>query len=128
MLQIDENIDYICKNNDLCAMKLVFIILSVISLLILAVAVVIMLGRGDDFIAGYNIASAKNRDMYRIERVRIIVGILLMLIAASLPLMAALLIMGYADVVLTAFPVWVFVLIAGTFTAAHFWAKKRDRK
>lgn len=36
-----------------------FIILSVISLLILVVAVVIMLGRGDDFIVGYNTASRR---------------------------------------------------------------------
>ena len=109
-------------------MKLVFIILSVISLIILAAAIVIMLGRGDDLIAGYNIASNKSRDMYRIKRLRIIVGILLTLIAAALPVMAFLLIMGYAGVVLTAFPALAFVLVAGTFTAAHFWAKKRDKE
>ena len=128
MWQFTENIVYICKNNDLSAMKLVFIILSVISLIILAAAIVIMLGRGDDLIAGYNIASNKSRDMYRIKRLRIIVGILLTLIAAALPVMAFLLIMGYAGVVLTAFPALAFVLVAVTFTAAHFWAKKRDKE
>lgn len=106
-------------------MTIAFIILSFISLLIIIVAVVIMLGRGDDMIAGYNIASKKTRDMYRIGRVRIIVGILLILIAVLLPLTGALMVMGYKEIVMTVLPAVVFVLIAGTFTVSHFWAKKK---
>ena len=109
-------------------MLVAFTILAVISLLIFVVAVVIMLGRGDDFIVGYNIASRKTRDMYHIKRLRIIVGILLILIAALLPTIAALLVMGYKEIVMTAFPATAFILIAATFTVSHFWAKKRDKK
>ena len=109
-------------------MQLVFIILTVIALLIAGAAIVIMMGRGDDFIAGYNIASNKSRDMYNIKRLRIVIGILLMLIAAALPVLAALLIMGYTAIVMIAFPVLAFILIAGTFTVSHFWVKKRDKK
>ena len=109
-------------------MQLVFIILTVIALLIAGAAIVIMMGRGDDFIAGYNIASNKSRDMYNIKRLRIVIGILLMLIAAALPVLAALLIMGHTAIVMIAFPVLAFILIAGTFTVSYFWVKKRDKK
>ncbi len=122
-----KNIAYICKKNDFTVMLTAFIILSVISLLIVVVAVVIMLGRGDDFIVGYNIASRKTRDMYDIRRVRVIVGVLLMLIAMALPAIAAMLIMGYKELVMTTLPAIVFVLIAATFTASHLWAKKKSK-
>ena len=104
-----------------------FIILSVISLLILAAAVIIISGRGDDLIVGYNLASRKSQECYHRRRVRVIVGILLILIALLLPAIAVLLIKGYQEIVMTALPPTVFVLIASTFTAAHFWAKKKDK-
>ena len=122
-----KNNAYICKKNDFTVMLTAFIILSVISLLIVVVAVVIMLGRGDDFIVGYNIASKKTRDMYDIRRVRVIVGVLLMLIAMAWPAIAAMLIMGYKEWVMTTLPAIVFVLIAATFTASHLWAKKKSK-
>ena len=122
-----KNNAYICKKNDFTVMLTAFIILSVISLLIVVVAVVIMLGRGDDFIVGYNLASKKTRDMYDIRRVRVIVGVLLMLIAMALPAIAAMLIMGYKELVMTTLPAIVFVLIASTFTASHLWAKKKSK-
>lgn len=122
-----KNNAYICKKNDFTVMLTAFIILSVISLLIVVVAVVIMLGHGDDFIVGYNIASKKTRDMYDIRRVRVIVGVLLMLIAMALPAIAAMLIMGYKELVMTTLPAIVFVLIAATFTASHLWAKKKSK-
>lgn len=122
-----KNNAYICKKKDFTVMLTAFIILSVISLLIVVVAVVIMLGRGDDFIVGYNIASKKTRNMYDIRRVRVIVGVLLMLIAMALPAIATLLIMGYKELVMTTLPAIVFVLIAATFTASHLWAKKKSK-
>jgi hypothetical protein len=81
----------------------------------------------DDVTSGYNIASKKTRDMYDIRRVRVIVGVLLMLIAMALPAIAAMLIMGYKELVMTTLPAIVFVLIAATFTASHLWAKKKSK-
>ena len=123
----DENQCLYFQKNDFTVMLTAFIILSVISLLIVVVAVVIMLRRGDDFIVGYNIASKKTRGMYDIRRVRVIVGVLLMLIAMALPAIAAMLIMGYKELVMTTLPAIVFVLIAATFTASHLWAKKKSK-
>lgn len=109
-------------------MFVAFTILTVISLIILVVAIVIMMGRGDDFIVGYNTASKKSRESYHIGRVRVIVGVLLILIALALPVLGALLVMGYKEIVITAFPAFAFLLIAGTFTVSHFWAKKKGMK
>lgn len=108
-------------------MLVAFTILALISLIFIIVAIVIMMGRGDDFIVGYNIASSKTRDRYHIKRLRIIVGILLIVIAVALPSLGILLVMGYKEISITVFPALAFILIAGTFTAAHFWAKKKDK-
>lgn len=108
-------------------MLVAFTILAVISLIFVIVAIAIMMGRGDDFIVGYNIASSKSRDMYHIKRLRIIVGSLLIVIAIALPSFGILLVMGYKEIPMTVFPALAFILIAGTFTAAHFWAKKKDK-
>jgi len=105
-----------------------FIILSVISLAIIAMAVMILMGKGDSLIAGYNAASREAQNMYDRRRVRIIVGVLLILIALSLPAMGILMALGYKEIVMLVFPALAFVLIAATFTIAHFWAKKRDKK
>jgi hypothetical protein len=50
-----------------------------------------------------------------------------MLIAMALPAIAAMLIMGYKELVMTTLPAIVFVLIAATFTASHLWAKKKSK-
>lgn len=105
-------------------MQTVFIILTIISLLLIVMAVVIMMGKGDEFIVGYNVASTKTQNKYNKRRLRIVIGILLLLISLLLPTVAILLIKGYPEVVMTALPAIVFVLIAGTFTATHFWVKK----
>jgi len=125
MRQIAEIIGYLCKKKDFTIMLTAFIILCAISLLIVIVAVVIMAGRGDDFIVGYNTASKKTRDRYHTGRVRVIVGVLLIVIALALPVLAVLLVKGYTELVMTVFPPLAFVLIAATFTLSHLWAKKK---
>lgn len=107
-------------------MLVAFIILSLVSILLAVMAILIMIGRGDSLIAGYNIASNKSREAYHKPRLRIIIGVLLLIIALSLPAIGILLSLGYKEWVLTVLPAAVFVLVAATFTTAHFWAKKRD--
>lgn len=109
-------------------MKLAFIILSVISLLMLVVAIVILLGKGDDFIVGYNLASSKTRDWYHERHVRILAAVLLMIIAIAIPLVAALMIKGYKLLVMRYLPSTVILLVITTFIVAHFWVRKKDKK
>ena len=92
-------------------MLVAFTILAVISLIFVIVAIVIMMGRGDDFIVGYNIASSKTHDRYHIKRLRIIVGILLIVIAVALPSLGILLVMGYKEISMTVFPALAFILM-----------------
>lgn len=105
-----------------------FVILSVVSLVLLVMAIIILSGKGDSMIAGYNTASREVQDVYDKRRVRILVGVLLIVIALVLPVFGFLLIRGYKEAVLVAFPVTAFVIIAATFTIAHFWAKKKEKK
>ena len=105
-------------------MQLAFIILCLVSLSFIVMAVIILMGKGDSLIAGYNIASRQSRNVYRQKRLRIIVGVLLILVALALPTFGILLALGYKELVATVFPATAFVLFTGTLTAAHFWAKK----
>jgi len=106
-------------------MKVAFAILCVISLILVANAVIIMMGKGDDMIAGYNLASKQTRSHYHQTRIRIIVGLLLLCIAAVLPTLGYVLALGHKELVMILFPAIAFVLIAATFTAVHLWAKKK---
>ncbi len=104
-----------------------FVILSVVSLIFLVMAVIILSGKGDSLIAGYNTASREAQDVYHKRRVRILVGVLLIVISLALPLFGYLLIRGYKEVVMVALPATAFVIITAAFVAAHFWVKKKDK-
>lgn len=101
--------------------------MGVVSLLLLIMAIIILSGKGDSLIAGYNTASREAQDVYDKRRVRILVGVLLIVIGLVLPAFGLLLILGYKDLVLVAFPATAFIIVAATFATAHLWAKKRDK-
>ena len=105
-----------------------FVILSVVSLVFLVMAVLILSGKGDSLIAGYNTASREAQDVYDKRRVRILVGVLLIVIGLTLPAFGFLLVRGYKELVMVAFPVTAFVIIAAAFTTANFWVKKKNKK
>lgn len=128
MCQNTENIDYICKKIIFLDMELAFIILSVISLLMVVVAIAILLGKGDDFIVGYNLASNKTRSWYHERRVRVLAAALLLIIAVALPLVAVLMIKGYKLLVMKYLPSSLVLLLITTFIVAHFWVRKKDKK
>ena len=102
-----------------------FVILSIVSVILLVMATVILIGKGDSLIAGYNTASREAQQVYDKRRVRILVGVLLIIVALALPLFGILLVLGYKEAVLVALPVTAFVLVAAPFTVGHFWAKKK---
>ena len=101
--------------------------MGVVSLVLLIMAIIILSGKGDSLIAGYNTASREAQDVYDKRRVRILVGVLLIVIGLVLPAFGLLLILGYKDLVLVAFPATAFIIVAATFATAHLWAKKRDK-
>ena len=109
-------------------MEVAFYILAAISVLMLVAAVLILIGKGDDFIVGYNLASNKTRSYYHTRRVRIIAGVFLIVLAALLPTLAVLLIKGYNELVKSIIPVAIFVLFLAVFFLTQFWARKSEKK
>ena len=109
-------------------MFVAFVVLCLVALALIIMAAVIIMGKGDSLIAGYNTASSEAQKAYHKPRVRIIVGILLIVVALSLPIFGVLLTLGYKELVMIAFPATAFVFITATFCASHFWAKKREKR
>lgn len=63
-------------------MTAMFVSQLIISLIVLFLAILILSGKGDNLIAGYNTATKDERETYNIRRVRICIGG--MLVALSL--------------------------------------------
>lgn len=55
--------------------------MALISLVLLILAIIILLGKGDNLIAGYNTATKAERETYNIRRVRICIGGMLVVVS-----------------------------------------------
>ena len=65
-----------------------FILLLIISLIVLVLAVIILLGKGDNLIAGYNTSTKEEKETYNIKRVRISIGGMLLILSLIMLLFA----------------------------------------
>ncbi len=65
-----------------------FILLLIISLIVLVLAVIILTGKGDDLIAGYNTSTKEEKERYNIKRVRICIGGMLLILSPIMLLFA----------------------------------------
>ena len=63
------------------------IVLIILAALLAVMGVVILIGKGDNLIAGYNTAAKKEKARSNIKRLRILVGGLLLVLALMTPLM-----------------------------------------
>ena len=107
-------------------MQTAIIILSIVALAIIVIAIVILMGKGDDLIAGYNTATFKTRKDYDIKRLRIVFGVMRIFIGLTLPAFGLVLVMGYADLlVLMVFIGVIFAAVITTLILANTWAKKK---
>ena len=57
------------------------LIITLISLMLLILAAIILLGKGDNLIAGYNTATQTEIETYNIKRVRICIGGMLLVVS-----------------------------------------------
>ncbi len=99
------------------------IVLIIITAILLIVGIVILVGKGDNLMAGYNTASKKEREEYDVKRLRYLVGGLLIILA---PMTFFLLgeetmTAGFAYVALTIILCIIVVILANT------WAKKKSK-
>ena len=95
------------------------IIVILLASLCLILALVILVGKGDWMIAGYNTASPKEREKYNIKRLRIVLSVLM--VVTALFVLSILYTPPYL-IALTA-QVLVIVCIIGVILA-NTWAKK----
>lgn len=97
------------------------IVLIVVAAILLIMGIIILIGKGDNLIAGYNTASKEERSQYNIKRLRGLIGGILVVLA---PMM--LLLLGRESLAATlSFVVLTFVLCIVMVLLANTWAKKR---
>lgn len=94
----------------------------IVSFVLLLLAVVIAFGKGDFLISGYNTASKEKKAKYNIQRLRLLVSSLLVLITIGL-VVAALLGWGEAERKYLSLGIAVLVVIYMILT--YTWAKKK---
>lgn len=97
----------------------VLLIVFVLSVVLVVLGIVVLRGKGDDWIAGYNAASEQEKASYHIHRLRIIIGIL------SFGSAAYVLLIPLLQVRLMLLSTCVFTLFAlAGVVLANTWAKK----
>ena len=60
------------------------VVIIIIAIALVAMGIIILAGKGDNLIAGYNTASRKEKAMYDIKKLRLLIGILMFVIAPCL--------------------------------------------
>ncbi|MDY6327720.1 MAG: DUF3784 domain-containing protein [Bacteroidales bacterium] len=97
------------------------IVLIIVAAILLIMGIIILVGKGDNLIAGYNTASKEEKAQYNIKRLRGLIGGILVVLA---PMM--LLLLGRESLAATlSFVVLTFVLCIVMVLLANTWAKKR---
>ena len=98
------------------------IIFVPIALMLVALAIVILKGRGDVLIAGYNTASKEEQEKYNIKRLRIVVAGMLLFVLAMIFL--AVCFDDITGITLDILPVLLIGVVAGIILA-NTWCKKK---
>ena len=91
-------------------------------ILFIVLAIILLMGKGDKLIAGYNTASEEERKKVDIKRLRIVMAILMVITAvfcALMPLMG-----NNMTSQLTATGIFIAITIVGVIVA-NTWAKKK---
>jgi hypothetical protein len=97
------------------------IVLIIVAAILVILGIIILIGKGDNLIAGYNTASEEEKAQYNVKRLRGLIGGLLVVLA---PMM--LLLDGENTMASTwSFCALVFVLCIVVVILANTWAKKK---
>ena len=99
------------------------VVLVIVALVCAVLGILILLGKGDNLIAGYNTASKEEREQIDIKRLRMLVGGLLIVLAPMIVLMLGKESMesswSFVDIV--------FVLCIVVVILANTWAKTKSQ-
>ncbi len=104
--------------------RIAMIILIIVAAILAIMGVLILIGKGDNLIAGYNTASKEERDKYNIKRLRGLIGGLLIILAPMIFFLKE------EDTMTAAwsFCALVFVLCIIVVVLANTWAKKKPKR
>ena len=98
------------------------IVVIIVAALTAIMGIVVLAGKGDMLIAGYNTASKAEREKYDIKRLRLVIGILLIIVGLlCLLLLDESLEAGFAFASVT------LTLTAVALALANTWAKKKTK-
>ena len=97
------------------------IVLIIVAAILVIMGIIILIGKGDNLIAGYNTASEEEKAKYNVKRLRGLIGGLLIVMA---PMM---LLLNREDTMVAtwSFVALVFVLCIVVVILANTWAKKK---
>jgi len=99
------------------------IVLMFVSVLLLIMGMVILFGKGDNLIAGYNTASKEEMSQYNIKRLRGLIGGMLILLAPLTVIM-----LGRESMIwMSSYVVLNFVLCIVVLILANSWAKTKKK-
>lgn len=97
------------------------IILILLAAVLVAMGVVILAGKGDNLIAGYNTSSKEEQEKYDIKKLRLLIGGLLIVIAPAMFLLTG----EPSTSILISFPLITVVLAIIVVILANTWARKK---
>lgn len=95
------------------------IVLIIVAAILVIMGIIILIGKGDNLIAGYNTASEEEKARYNVKRLRGLIGGLLIVLA---PMM---LLLNGTTAATWSFVALVFVLCIVVVILANTWAKKK---
>ncbi|MBR4402617.1 MAG: DUF3784 domain-containing protein [Flavobacteriales bacterium] len=109
------------KNDSIMIVSI--IVLVIVGLILAIMGVTILIGKGDNLIAGYNTASKEEREQYNIKRLRGLIGGLLIVLAPMTILLigAETITATFSFIILTLLLCIIVVILANT------WAKKKAK-
>ena len=97
------------------------IVLIIVAAILVIMGIIILIGKGDNLTAGYNIASKEEKAQYNVKRLRGLIGGLLIALAPMVFLLH-----GEDTMAATwSFVALVFVLCIVVVILANTWAKKK---
>lgn len=97
------------------------IVLIIVAALLLIMGIIILIGKGDNLIAGYNTASKEERAQYNIKRLRGLIGGLLVAMAPMMMLLSC----EPSTEKVWSFSALVFVVCIIVVILANTWAKNK---
>lgn len=92
------------------------------SAVLMAMAFVVLTGKGDFLISGYDAASKEEKAEFDIRRLRLLIFCLLTAVSLGLPFV---LLMGWGDVGIAVFSAIVVLLSVICVVLSHTWARKK---